>query len=423
MTKGTAYIQLPDSSDILTVRLNDFGSSLVRLSAFLILNELGRHKSTERVEALSNLRTKFQYPIRLRSIDKLKLSAANLRLVRKGNISVVLKDTTFGSPSLTAYAPLGNSPYVLELGPIALFNWFPLALIVVVMILSLLFMATATYLFVHPIEKRLRIIDVQIEQIGKDQDISIESGTDGDAIGRLDDTVNEMASRIHRLIDAQTDMVRAISHELRTPITRIRFRLSNIEDLQINEAQDDINGVERDLMELEKLIDEVLTFSRLRRERPLITVEDIALTSFFADLKRAVLPLAESIDVTFSGVEGVHFQGDRRFLHRATENLILNALRYAKSKVEVRYEIDDNYQHIYVSDDGPGVPLSERKAIFEPFKRIDASRSRSSGGYGLGLAIVRQIAMWHQGNAQVRESQWGGADMVFSWPLILEQER
>ena len=423
LTKGHAYIQIPDSTDFLTVRLNDFGSSLVRLSGFLVLNELGRHQSTERVEALNQLRSKFQYPIRLRSIDKLKLSAANLRLIRNGNISVVLKDTTSGSPSLTAYAPLGNSPYVLELGPISLFNWFPLGLIAIVMVFSLLFMATATYLFVHPIEKRLRLIDVQIDQIGKDQDLFIEQSTNRDAIGRLDDTVTEMASRIHRLIDAQTDMVRAISHELRTPITRIRFRVSNIEDLEIADAQDDINGVERDLMELEKLIDEVLTFSRLRRESPLISVDSISVDTFFDDIKHAVLPLAETIDVTFTGVEGASFSGDRRFLHRAIENLILNALRYAKSRVDVRYVTSGSYQHIYVSDDGPGVPASERKAIFEPFKRLDASRSRSSGGYGLGLAIVRQIAMWHQGNAQVRESQWGGADMVFSWPLEIEQER
>ena len=421
LTKGQAYIQLPDSDEFLTVRLNDFGTSLVRLSAFLVLNELGRHKNTDRVTALNHLRGMFQYPIKLKSIDKVELSASHLRLVRKGNITVVLKDTTSSSPSLTAYAPLGNSPYVLALGSIPLFNWFPLVLIVVVVILLLLFMATATFLFVHPIERRLKRIDVQIEQIGKDQDISIAPSEQGDAIGRLDDTVNEMASRIHRLIDAQTDMVRAISHELRTPITRIRFRMSNIEDLELADALDDTNGVERDLMELENLIDEVLTFSRLRREKPLISLEPIMLDTFFKDIKNAVSPLAESIDVKFTGKSDVKFNGDRRFLTRAIENLVLNALRYAESKVEVRYVTSDNYQHIYVSDDGPGIPVNERKSIFEPFKRLDASRCRSSGGYGLGLAIVRQIAMWHQGNAQVRESQWGGADMVFSWPLALTQ--
>ena len=422
LSKGQAYIQLPDSDDFLTVKLNDFGSSLVRLSAFLVLNELGRHKSTERVTALNDLRKVFQYPIKLRSIDKVELSASNLRLVRKGNITVVLKDSTSASASLTSYAPLGNSPYVLELGAIPLFNWFPLTLIVIVVILLLLFMATATYLFVHPIEKRLKSVDEQIEQIGKDQDISIDPSEGGDAIGRLEGTVNDMASRIHRLIDAQTDMVRAISHELRTPITRIRFRMSNIEDLNLADLVDDTNGVERDLMELEKLIDEVLTFSRLRREKPLITLENVSVESFFNEIKRSVLPLADSIDVKFTGVGDSRFDADRRFLTRAIENLVLNALRYAKSKVEVRYVISDNYQHIYVSDDGPGIPANQRKAIFEPFKRLDASRSRSSGGYGLGLAIVHQIAMWHQGNAQVRQSQWGGADMVFSWPIALSEE-
>lgn len=422
LTKGQAYIQQPDSEEFLTVRLNDFGSSLVRLSAILVLNDLGRHKNTERIAALNDLRSMFQYPIKLRAMDKLSLSASNLRVVRKGNISVVLKDTTFTAPSLTAYAPLGNSPYVLELGAIPLFNWFPFALIVVVAIMLLLFMATATYLFVHPIEKRLKKVDEQIEQIGKDQELSIEPQEGGDAIGRLEDTVTDMASRIHRLIDAQTDMVRAISHELRTPITRIRFRMSNIEDLDMPDIVDDTNGVERDLVELEKLIDEVLTFSRLRREKPLISVEPMTVDNFFNEIKRAVVPLAESIDIQFTGELQTTFAADRRFLLRAIENLTLNAIRYAKSKVEVRF-VTTNTQHlVYVSDDGPGVPANQRKAIFEPFKRLDASRSRSSGGYGLGLAIVHQIAVWHQGNAQVNESRWGGAEMAFSWPTSLSQE-
>ncbi len=422
LTKGQAYIQLPNSDDILTVKLDDFGSSLVRVSAFLILNELGRHQSSDRVAALNDVRTIFEYPIKLRALDRLQLSASNHRLVKNGIIAVVLKDTTASTPSLTAYAPLGNSPYVLELGSIPLFNWFPFGLIVAMVILSLLFMATATYLFVHPIEKRLKVIDDQIEQIGQDQDISIESTRGKDAIGRLDDTVSEMAHRIHRLIDGQTDMVRAISHELRTPITRIRFRLSNIEESNVPELLEDTQGVERDLVELEKLIDEVLTFSKLKREKPLIAVEPIRLETFFSDIEHAISPLADKVDVKFDRMEHTQFHGDRRFLHRAIENLILNAVKYASSKVEVRYVTTDKYQHIYVSDDGPGVPMADRKSIFEPFKRLDASRCRTSGGYGLGLAIVRQIAMWHQGSAQVRESEWGGADMVFSWPLQLNQE-
>lgn len=422
LTKGQAYIQLPNSDQLLTVELYDFGSTLVRASAFLVLHELGRHKNADRISALNAIRAIFEYPINLREIDKLQLSAPNLKLVKKGDITVVLKNATAGTPALTAFAPLGNSPYVLELGSIPLFNWFPLALVTVVIVLILIFMATATYLFVRPIEKRLNVIDLSIEQIGKDQDISITSVQGSDAIGRLDGTVSEMASRIHRLIDGQADMVRAISHELRTPITRIRFRMSNIEEENVPILLEETDGVERDLVELEKLIDEVLTFSKLKREKPLISIEPIGLQSFFNDIQHAITPLIDSVNVKFEGFENVQFYGDRRFLHRAIENLILNAIRYADSKVNVRYVTCDNYQHIYVSDDGPGVPLADRKTIFEPFKRLDASRCRQSGGYGLGLAIVRQIAMWHQGSAQVRENEWGGAEMVFSWPLLLDQE-
>ncbi len=420
LTQGVAFIELPERDQFLSVQLNDFGTSLVRVSAFLMLNELGRHKSGERLSALSEIRSLFEYPIKLRAQDQLQLSASSLRSIKKGNIAVVLKNSTAATPTLKAYAPLGNSPYVLEVGAIPLFDWFPLGLIAVAIILALMFMATATYLLVHPIEKRLNGIDLQIEQIGHDQEMSITSSQSKDAISRLSSTVTEMATRIHRLIDAQGDMVRAISHELRTPITRIRFRMANIEE--VPGLIDETEGVERDLVELEKLIDEVLTFSKLKREKPLIAIEAIGLETFFSDIEHSISPLVDAIDVQFDGAENINFNADRRFLTRAIENLILNALKYAHSKVEVRYTISDKYQHIYVSDDGPGVPEAERQFIFEPFRRVDASRCRQSGGYGLGLAIVRQIAMWHQGSAQVRESEMGGANMVFSWPLQLKHD-
>jgi two-component system sensor histidine kinase RstB len=421
LNKGVVFIQLPERDEILSMALDDFGTSLVRASAFLMLNELGRHKSSERIHALGDIRALFQYPIKLRSQDQLILSAASLRQIKRGRIAVVLKNSTASTPSLSAYAPLGNSPYVLELGAIPLFDWFPLGLIGAVISLALIFMATATYLFVHPIEKRLNAIDLQIEQIGADQEMSITPSYNKDAISRLGGTVSDMASRIHRLIDAQGDMVRAISHELRTPITRIRFRMSSIEDAEVADLVEDTDGVERDLVELEKLIDEVLTFSKLKREKPMIAIEAIGLDTFFSDIEHAISPLAEQIEVNFDCGDSVNFNADRRFLHRAIENLVLNALRYAKSKVEVRYVTSDKYQHIFVSDDGPGVPEADRQYIFEPFGRLDASRCRQSGGYGLGLAIVRQIALWHQGSAQVKISDMGGADMVFSWPLSLVQ--
>ena len=423
LTEGLAFIHIPGSEDLLSVKLDDFGSALVRVSTFLVLNELGRHKSSDRVEALNSMRDLFAYPIKLRELSKLQLSATNLNMVKNGSIAVEFNNSTTSSPSLTAFARLGNSPYVLAFGPIDLFEWFPLGLIIALIIMVLVFMATATYLFVHPIEKRLNVIDLQIDQIGKDQDISISSPKGLDAISRLDGTVSEMASRIHRLIGAQNDMVRAISHELRTPITRIRFRLSNVEDTQVPGLQEETDGIERDLVELEKLIDEVLTFTKLKREKPLISMEPIGLDHFFKEIEKSVTPLADKVEVTFEPQSHTQFHGDRRFLHRAIENLILNAVKYANSKVEVRYVTTEQYQHIYVSDDGPGVPPAHRTSIFEPFTRLDASRCRTSGGYGLGLAIVRQIAMWHQGSAQVKESRWGGADMVFSWPLQLNQEQ
>ena len=140
LATGEVYILLPDSSEYLQVRLSDFGSSLVRISTFLILNEIGRHKSQDRFIALEKLRTMFKYPIQLKKMEDLNISTVNLRAVQKGDISVVLSNSTTSTPTLMAYAPVGNSTYALALGSIPFFDWFPLPLILAQVLLILILM-------------------------------------------------------------------------------------------------------------------------------------------------------------------------------------------------------------------------------------------------------------------------------------------
>lgn len=420
LAAGDVFILLPDKESYLLVTLSDFGSSLVRISAFLMLNELGRHKSADRITALENLRGMFQYPIQLKTLDTLDISSANVRSVKKGDISVVLKNSTSSTPSLMAYAPLGNSRYSLVLGKIPFFDWFPIYLILVQIAFILLLMAATSFFLVRPLEKRLKSVDKQIERIGRDKELSMTTSSNSDAIGKLSNTVNFMATRIHRLIDAQNEMVGAISHELRTPVSRIRFRMAIIEDFDEPELNEQAIGIEKDLTELETLIDEVLTFSKLRRGMPELKIESIELDNFFKQLVSSAKIANPEITVEIAGTTQIDVKADRRYLYRAFENLLLNALKYAKSKVEIGYQATETMHCIWVSDDGPGIPEDDREAIFEPFKRLDSSRGRQSGGYGLGLAIVKQIANWHSGKVKVVDSPLGGAKMLFCWATELD---
>ena len=107
--------------------------------------------------------------------------------------------------------------------------------------------------------------------------------------------------------------------------------------------------------------------------------------------------------------------GDHRYLSRAAANLLHNAVRYAKQRIELRVEMQDGKRWLHVDDDGSVIPQAERERLFEPFARLDQSRDRQSGGFGIGLAIVRQIARWHGGTATISESSLGGTRVSLSW--------
>jgi two-component system OmpR family sensor kinase len=108
--------------------------------------------------------------------------------------------------------------------------------------------------------------------------------------------------------------------------------------------------------------------------------------------------------------------GDRHYLHRALQNLTGNALKFAASVIRVTVRKDGEFVLIAVEDDGCGIPEENWESIFEPFSRVDSSRNRKSGGYGLGLAITRQIVGWHQGEISLSNSDLGGAKFVVKLP-------
>ncbi|MEQ1517139.1 MAG: ATP-binding protein [Usitatibacteraceae bacterium] len=107
--------------------------------------------------------------------------------------------------------------------------------------------------------------------------------------------------------------------------------------------------------------------------------------------------------------------GDHRYLSRAASNLLQNAVRYAKQTVELRVEMVEGKRWLHVDDDGEKIPVADRERLFEPFTRLDTSRDRQSGGSGIGLAIVKQIARWHGGAAQIAESKLVGTRVSLSW--------
>ena len=241
----------------------------------------------------------------------------------------------------------------------------------------------------------------------------------GAALYPLADSLNKMKDRIAALLGSHKNLTNAISHEFRTPITRLRFRhVLAIDARTISEKDEQLRNMDTAIDQLDDLSTELLEYARLDRETPVLDVAPIDAVTWLeglADEAREV-GTSEHRDVTVAIMAEIdNVDGDYRYLSRAVANLLRNAVHYCKARVELRIERINGKFALHVDDDGPGIPATEREHLFEPFTRLDKSRDRQSGGFGIGLAIVRQIARWHGGTATISESRLGGARVSLIW--------
>lgn len=241
----------------------------------------------------------------------------------------------------------------------------------------------------------------------------------GAALYPLADSFNKMRDRIGALLGSHKNLTNAISHEFRTPITRLRFR----HELALHATTADEKDRELHLMnsaidQLDDLSTELLEYARLDREEPKLDIAPIDAEPWLNELADEAREVASATgrDVQIAvHAEAAGLEGDYRYLSRAAANLLHNAVRYAKHRIELSVENRDGKRWLHVDDDGAGIPAAERERLFEPFARLDDSRDRQSGGFGIGLAIVRQIARWHGGSATISESGLGGTRVSLTW--------
>nr|WP_306671332.1 ATP-binding protein [Endozoicomonas sp. SESOKO2] len=275
-------------------------------------------------------------------------------------------------------------------------------------------------------EKRLRKLERAATRFSRgDFDVRV-SLHGADSIGRLAQAFNAMAGHIQRLLSLQKEMIRGVSHELRTPVARLRFGLDLVADARTSEERDhQLEGMDKDIQELDNLVDEILTYANLEQGAPEVRFKrqdvDKIIGQVVSEHKRLQDRVAIE-HVPCNILDPRRFADiDRRYMHRAIQNLVGNACRYADSKLEVRFSATQDTCRVDVDDDGPGIPEDQWDRVFSAFSRLDDSRTRKSGGYGLGLSIVRRIMYWHNGRAMVSHSPLGGAR--FSLVLPRKQRR
>ncbi|RMF12959.1 MAG: HAMP domain-containing protein [Gammaproteobacteria bacterium] len=315
---------------------------------------------------------------------------------------------------------------VLQLSPRPAFEPFSWSLLISLTLVGLMILAGVMYRAFYRTEQRLRKVESVANRIARGElDARIderEVAGKADSVGRLASVFNRMADHIQRLVAVQREMIHAVSHELRTPVARIRFGVQMIEDLENPEQrQKQLQGIDHDIQELNELIDEILTYARLEQGGPVIDFQEANIADIVNQVVEEQQSIHPDIDISARFAPGseqfVLSEVEPRYIHRAIQNLVGNACRYASSRVVVDCCLERQTCRVDVQDDGPGIPEDQWEKVFTPFARLDDSRTRSSGGYGLGLSIVRRILYWHGGQAMVSRSQsLGGANFTLVWP-------
>lgn len=282
-------------------------------------------------------------------------------------------------------------------------------------LLLMSFAALGLGLTLWPLRRQLlRLSDTAERFIAGDLGARVEVGGDA-ALQDIAHAFNGMAARSQELLARHRELLQSVSHEMRTPVARMLFTLDLLEGESDAAARAGILAEMRaTTREMSELTDELLEFYRLEPGTP-------ALSATAVDLAELVDDVASRWD----GTEVVRpdapalVRGDERLLFRAIDNLASNAVRYAGSPtLRIEELVAETAWVIHVDDAGEGIPPEARERVFEPFVRLEASRSRTTGGSGLGLAIVQRIARMHGGSVTIDQSPAGGCRVSLRLPRL-----
>ncbi|MBI5278773.1 MAG: HAMP domain-containing protein [Burkholderiales bacterium] len=266
-----------------------------------------------------------------------------------------------------------------------------------------------SYPIIRRLTMRLEELRGGVERWGEG-DLSVRVAENGnDEVAFLARRFNHAAERVETLVKTHKSLLANASHELRSPLARIRMGLELMTPEPSPAARAEIS---RNIAELDQLIDEILLASRLdAREPDMGTVEAVDLTGLAAE---ECARTGATLEAVTAG-QSVVVPGVSRLLRRAVRNLLENARRYSPDEVTVAVQQDAGHAVLRVCDRGPGIPPAEREHIFEPFYRLPGASERH-GGVGLGLSLVRSIAQRHQGSVHCEDREGGGACFVLRLP-------
>lgn len=421
---GIAYIVVglrDDPGHYLYIKADSITERQMKALPVFILDYLVYYPGQEK-EYLARIQDYFSYPVSIENVQNLPLDSEQIGRLRLDHSIILYRDNaSIRGTTISIISPIpGSTSQVLVMGPVPLFNWMPFQLATGITLLSLFVLSLGVYGLLVPMQRKLREVSYALNKM-KSGNMSLRLPVEGsDEMSTLASSYNNMSDHIQRLIEAQRELMRAVSHELRTPVARIRFGVEMMADEDDYDYRlQQVEQIDKDIEALNTLIDEIMTYAKLEQGMPSIEFEQIDLYDVLNQVAQETEALKTQKIIELHPMPvAVTVEAERRYLHRVIQNLVGNAVRYCDNKILISGGLDqDGQAYVCVEDDGPGIPEIDRARIFDAFARLDDSRTRASGGYGLGLSIVSRIAYWFGGTIQVDQSPTlGGARFTMTWP-------
>ena len=241
------------------------------------------------------------------------------------------------------------------------------------------------------------------ERFGRGEDVEEYRPSGALEIRKAGWEFDRMRKRILRHLNQRSEMLSGISHDLRTPLTRIKLQLAFIKDKDI------VKKLSNDVDEMEKMLNEYLQFSKSNFTEK---SEKFNISELFSSIVKKY----ENPSIVVDQENEIFFNGRKNLIKRCLNNLIDNASNFAKN-IKVKQQKIKRNIIIFIEDDGPGIPLSEYENVFKPFYKIDKSRNQKKSSVGLGLSIATDISKSHGGNIELGKSEMGGLKIKIVLPV------
>jgi len=401
------------------------GRNFMRGTVVLIEAELERHPEQEWPNVLAKMAPAFSYKLALTNLSHLQA----LQELDDGERQDIVRGLLhMEMDGLVVYSRIGDSQRVLVLGPLNFNSTDSDSLLTdgthakaLWWTLTGLGFGILVFLAIRPLWNDLSAIRDTAERLAAGELDARAPQAKSWLLSPLSQGLNGMADRLQHQMTAHQAISHAVAHELRTPIARLRFGLSMLDEAETEQEHFKYRqGMEHDMQELDELVNASMSYAQLDQGDVVLQWEHAELEEWFSGLVDLIRPLATpEVTISISCVEE-DAEFDHKLMYIAVRNLLINAVHYARSSVKLNVIKQDGWLVVTVDDDGPGVPEAERVRIFDPFHRIDTSRDRHTGGFGLGLSFVKLIAEHHGGSVTVATNQEGGARFVLSIPAYVD---